>query len=119
MRAALVEIEVRIALVVVVKAHVDTQHVAVVVVAAGVGTSVAVYAGLQSLGVYVVGHGFETVGKTCGVDKQFSRLGVTSAKESVVDIDMVEAHILQSFVHHGIGLAAYQFVADIDAVGVP
>ena len=100
----LVEIEIGIVLVVAVEAHVDAQHVAIVVVAAGVATGIAVDASLQSLRVDVVGHGLQSMGEALRMDEQLARSLVAPSKEAVVDVDVVEAHGLQALRHHGVGL---------------
>ena len=118
-KSALFEIKVGIVLVVVVKSHVHALCVAVVVVAAGVGTGIAVDASLQSLGVNIVGHRFQSVGKSCFVDDQFTCGGVASSKEAIVNVDVVKACILESFRHHGVGLFSDECIADVHIVSVP
>ena len=83
-------------LVVVIEPHVHTLCVAVVVDAAGVAAGVAVYSCFQPFGVYVFHHGLQAVGEACLVYEQFAGGGVASAEEAVVDVDVVEAYVLQT-----------------------
>ena len=117
--ATFLEIEVGVMLVVVVESHIDAEHVAVVVVAAGVASRIAIDARLESFGMDGVGHGFQSVGEACGMDEQLARRLIAPAEETIVDVDVVVAHVLESFRHHGVGLEPDKGFVDIDAESVP
>ena len=95
--AAFLKVEVGVVLVVVVKAYVDAQFVAIVHIAAGVGTGIAVDTSFQPLGMDVVGHGLQAVGETLGMNEELARFHIAPAKETVVDVDVVVAHSIQAF----------------------
>ena len=117
--AQVLEEEVGILLVVLVESDALAGDVAIELTAAGVAASVAVDASFQSLAVDMVDHAFQSVGETLRMDEEVAVLTVASAEIAVVDVDVVIAHGLQAFRHHGVGLALDQAFADIHAKGVP
>ena len=118
-KATLLEEEVGVLLVVFVEAHALTRGVAVEHRAAGVAASIAVDARLQSLLVYIVCHGLQSLREARGVYEQMAVVLVAPAEVAVVDVDVVVAHGAQSLADHRIGLALDNTLADVHTKGVP
>ena len=117
--AQLLEKEIGILLVVLVKADTDTGLVTSMVTAAGVIAGIAVDACLQAFLMDMVNNALQALGKPCGVNEQLPRRIVTPPEIAVIDVDMVETHILQAFRDHGIGLTFDNGLADVQTKGVP
>ena len=60
----------------------------------------------------------QAIGETLGMDEQIT-LGITSAKETVIDIDVVIATILETEFHHCIGLSLDDRIIDLETIGIP
>ena len=73
---------------------------------------------LEALAVDVVYQWTQSIGETCGVDEQLALL-VATAKEAIVDVDVVVSTLFESEVHHRIGLRFQHRVVDLIAIGVP
>ena len=116
---AVFEEEIGILLVVTIEAHALTRDVAVEHRTASISSGIAVDASLQSLLMDIVGHGFQSVGETGSMDEQMTVILIATTEISVVDVDMVEAHVFQPFADHRIGLPFDNTLTDVHAESVP
>ena len=113
------EEEVAVLLVVAVEPHVMGYRVATIIVAAGVGARIRVYARLQAESVDVIHHALQSPWEAHGVYEQLSCLGIASSEISVIDVDVPVACILEGSAGHHVCLSHDDGIADVEGKGVP
>ena len=102
-----------------IKSHSHTVRIASKHASAGVVASIAVDSSLESFPVDIVNHRLQSVREFGGMDFQLPRVFVATVEISVVDIDMVESHSLETLRHHGVRLGLDEIIIDVQSIRVP
>ena len=66
----------------------------------------------------VVHYRFQSVGEPHGVKQQLA-VGVPATEKAIINVDEAVASLRHTVDFHGVGLAAYYLVGDVDAISVP
>ena len=66
----------------------------------------------------IIGHHLQPVRETSGMNLQIPLL-IAPVEETVINVDIRISHIFQPLAEHGVGLFPYQFLTDMDTVGIP
>jgi hypothetical protein len=114
----LVEVKVGILLLMAVQADAYPIGIGIPKRTAGIGSGIGVDTGFQTEAMDVVSHIFDAFGETFRMCLQSPFL-ITVSEETVVDVNVTVAGILQPERYHGFGLLFDKIFADVDTVGVP
>ena len=83
-----------------------------------IASGIGIDTGLQALAVDIIHKATQSVRETCGVNEQVT-LGITATKETVVDVYVVITAILETELHHSIGLSLDYRIIDLETIGIP
>ena len=101
-----------------VEAHSDTYFIAAPIRSTSVTPRIGVDTRLKPTAVDIIHKRTQAVREACGMNKQFAIL-IATAKEAIVYVYVIVATIVETELHHSIGLRLYDGFANLEAVCIP